>query len=48
MCRFDRLRPAQRLGRGGSKGSDEPPFNPGFILKIANYLGNLNTKRFQV
>ena len=26
------------VGRGGSKGSYEPPFNPGFILKIANYL----------
>ena len=39
---------ARGVGRGGSKGSDKPPFNPEFILKIANYLSNLNTKSFQV
>ena len=26
------------IGRGGLKGSDKPPFKPGFILKVANYL----------
>ena len=36
------------IGKGGSKGSDEPPFKPGFILKIANYLSSLNTICFQV
>ena len=36
------------VGRGGSKGSDEPSFQPRIYLKIANYLSNLNTKRFQV
>ena len=39
----------QRRREKGSKGSDEnTPFNPGFILKIANYLSNLNTKRLEV
>ena len=36
------------VGRGGSKGLDEPPFKPGFISKIASYLSSLNAKFFQV
>ena len=36
------------VGRGGSKGLDEPPFKPGFILKTANYLSSFNGKLFQV
>ena len=30
----------QKCRERGSKGSDKPPFKPGFILNIANYLSN--------
>ena len=36
------------VGRGGSKGLDEPPFKPRFISKTANYLSSFNDKLFQV
>ena len=36
------------VGRGCSKGSDEPPSVSNQDLIIASYLGSFNTKSFQV
>ena len=36
------------VGRGGSKGSDEPPLVSNQDLIIASYLGSFNTKPSQV
>ena len=46
MCMFIYVQGG--VDRGGLKGSDKPPFKPGFILKLANYLSSLNNKHFQV
>ena len=38
ICMYRTINDIQRYKERGSKGLDEPPYKPGFIVKIANYI----------